>query len=90
MKIICVTENADSFAVHSKTGNQYHIRYAGSGDGDPEYIALWECDCPASKYGRECKHIRRFLNSQLVHVDEINKGDSLTVFTDGMTKFEAK
>jgi hypothetical protein len=36
----------------------YRVRYRGSGDGDPDYVALWECDCPAGQHGRPCRHIR--------------------------------
>lgn len=28
--------------------NTYTVTYCGSGDADPEYVALWECTCSAS------------------------------------------
>jgi hypothetical protein len=45
-------------AVISDSGHEYHVTYQGSGDADPEYVALWECDCPAGAHGKMCKHIR--------------------------------
>ena len=56
---IQITENQNgTYRVESPSGNTYTVRYCGSGDGDPEYVALWECSCPAYKYGNGlCKHI---------------------------------
>ena len=48
----------EEYRVHSTSGNTYTVRYAGCGDGDPEYVALWECDCLAGAHGRTCKHVR--------------------------------
>ena len=47
------------FRVQSESGHAYTVRYLGSGDGDPEFVAVWECDCPAYQYGhgKLCKHI---------------------------------
>ena len=59
-----ITENRvgdyeqQSYAVESESGNSYTVTYCGSGDGDPEYVALWECTCPAGEHGRRCKHVR--------------------------------
>jgi len=39
----------------STSGQTYTLTYAGSGDADPEYVGLWECDCPARV---TCKHIK--------------------------------
>jgi hypothetical protein len=51
------------YEVHSSSGNTYEVHYCGSGDADPEYVALWECTCPAYKYGRgTCKHIGAVVN----------------------------
>lgn len=50
-------EDGAEYQVDSDSGNTYTVRYAGCGDGDPEYIALWDCDCPAGKHGRHCKHV---------------------------------
>ena len=47
-----------AYDVLSDSGKMYRVRYAGSGDGDPEFIALWSCDCPAGNWGRCCKHVR--------------------------------
>ena len=52
--------------VFSSSGKRYEITYAGSGDGDPEYVSLWKCSCPAGQHMRECKHMRAFLNSRLM------------------------
>jgi len=52
------------YEVQSPSGNTYIVTYGGSGDGDPEYMALWSCTCPAAQYGRGvddnglCKHMR--------------------------------
>lgn len=46
------------YQVQSSNGRDwYTVRYCGSGDADPEYVALWECDCPAGQRGRHCKHM---------------------------------
>ena len=49
----------DTYSVESPSGNTYTVRYMGSGDADPEYVSIWECDCPAAKChpDRVCKHI---------------------------------
>ena len=39
-----------------KIKNKYIVSYKGC-DGD-ENIGLWECDCPAGKHGRTCKHLK--------------------------------
>ena len=49
--------NGNTWEVHSTSGKTYTVKYCGSGDGDPEYIALWECDCPSNQYRGICKHI---------------------------------
>lgn len=49
------------YAVESESGNTYTITYCGSGDADPDYVALWECDCPAGKRGKDCRHLAAFL-----------------------------
>jgi hypothetical protein len=46
------------YSVKSTSGNTYTVKYCGSGDGDPDYVALWECDCPAGQHGRDCKHVK--------------------------------
>lgn len=51
------TSDGHAFKVLSTSGNTYTVKYCGSGDGDPEYVALWECDCPAGQHGRDCKHV---------------------------------
>jgi len=51
-------EGVDAYEVVSDSGSTYTVRYCGSGDGDPEYVALWECNCPAGRHGRDCKHRR--------------------------------
>jgi len=60
MKITYAPE-ADSraaYVVQSDSGASYHVRYCGSGDADPEYLAIWDCDCAAGQHGRTCKHVR--------------------------------
>jgi len=53
-----ITDNYDgTYSVQSPSGNTYTVKYCGSGDGDPEYVALWECNCPAGTYRGTCKHI---------------------------------
>ena len=53
--------DAERFEVLSKSGRTYEITYQGSGDADPDYVEIWDCSCPAARYGRECKHISAFL-----------------------------
>lgn len=57
---MAITGDGETWRVHSASGHDYTVRYCGSGDGDPEYIAIWECDCPAARYRPNdlCKHIR--------------------------------
>lgn len=59
-KEIRITENENgTYRVDSPSGNTYTVKYCGSGDGDPDYVGLWECNCPAYKYGDGlCKHIK--------------------------------
>jgi len=48
-----------TYEVASESGHTYTVKYCGSGDGDPDYCALWECNCPASKFRTGiCKHIK--------------------------------
>lgn len=67
------------FEVQSDSGATYHITYAGSGDGDPEYIALWECSCPAGQHGRDCKHLKHFLESRLTETEDGADGDAVEI-----------
>lgn len=59
---IYAIEPGAKYAVESDSGKTYHITYAGSGDADPDYVALWECDCPAGQHGRDCKHLAAFFD----------------------------
>ena len=47
----------ERYNVTSPSGNIYQITYMGSGDGDPEIVRIWECNCPAGQHGKPCKHI---------------------------------
>jgi len=60
MRITEITKNGgrETYSVLSDSGSTYQVRYMGSGDGDPEYIALWECTCPAGTLGKICKHVK--------------------------------
>ena len=69
---ISVIEPGARFRVDSDSGKMYEITYAGSGDADPEYVALWTCNCPAR---RECKHLRAFFNSRLMDVGDGDDDD---------------
>ena len=54
-----VTEIDEStYSVLSGDGKRsYTVRFLGRRDG--EYVKLWECDCPAGKFGKTtCRHIR--------------------------------
>ena len=54
----------DSYDVQSPSGNIYVVSYCGSGDADPDYVALWDCTCPAAKFGSDlCKHIKAVLRA---------------------------
>jgi len=86
MKLVCVKEGA-RFAVFSASGQQYEIRYAGSGDADPEYVALWECNCPAAAHGKNCKHLAAFLASRLIE-DDIHEGDAVEINADGHFRWQ--
>jgi len=49
----------DRFSVLSDSKKMYTVTYEGCGDGDPDVVHLWSCNCPAYKYTRDglCKHI---------------------------------
>ena len=52
----------EKYAVPSSDGTrEYQVQYSGSGDADPEYVALWSCNCKAGQYRRMCRHIRAVL-----------------------------
>ena len=59
MKIKEIQSNGqEQFEVLSDSGKTYTVTYCGSGDGDPEYVALWECNCLAGQHGFICKHAK--------------------------------
>jgi hypothetical protein len=66
MRIEAVRDGAE-YRVLSDSGNTYTVRFCGTGDGDPDVVALWECDCPAGQHGRDCKHLR----AVITHVDSV-------------------
>lgn len=41
----------------SQPGVTYTVRFVGRGDADE--VLLWECNCPAARHGRNCKHLSR-------------------------------
>ncbi len=59
-----ITETENGHNVESTSGKNYIVAYCGSGDGDPDYIATWECNCPSYKYGSGiCKHIKAVIEN---------------------------
>jgi len=67
---ITVVEAGAKYQIESDSGKTYTIRYSGSGDADPDYVACWECDCPAGQHGRDCKHMNEFLASGIANQEE--------------------
>jgi len=66
-----ITELADGeFEVLSPSGNHYTVRYEGSGDGDPDYIALWSCTCPAYRFARAGRGLCKHINAVVALTDE--------------------
>jgi len=65
---ITTVEDGAIYQVHSESGHTYTVRYCGSGDGDPEYTALWECDCPART--EACRHITAVIDFMDTQDDE--------------------
>jgi len=66
-------DERDAYGVLSSDGSKYYtVSYAGSGDEPPEYMALWDCDCPASQHGKSCKHfpIAMRYKDNLIAADE--------------------
>ena len=55
-----ISNRGEKFSVTADSGKIYEIKYCGCGDGDPEYIATWQCSCPAGSHGKDCKHIKAF------------------------------
>ena len=62
--------SAEKYKIKSNSGKIYNITYAGSGDADPEYVALWECNCPGYKYRGNCKHMTEFLDSAITNDED--------------------
>jgi hypothetical protein len=62
---LTVEQIGQSILVESDSGKTYRITYAGFGDGDPDCVSCWECDCPAGRNDVNCKHLRAFLASRL-------------------------
>lgn len=84
MRIVCDGDDCVRFTVESSSGKNYTIIYAGSGDGDPDYVGLWKCSCPAGQNGTDCKHMRAFLGSNLTDFDYgVRAGDAIEVSIDG-------
>ena len=54
---ITTGDGPNKYQFESKSGHTYTIKYCGSGNADPEFVGLWECDCPAGVRGRACRHI---------------------------------
>ena len=50
----------EQYRVESRSapGTYHTVRFCGSGDGDPDYVRLWDCDCPAYRFRGACAHIR--------------------------------
>ena len=44
---------------------QHTVEYCGSGDADPDYVAIWSCTCLSRK---TCKHID--MVSEYISLDE--------------------
>jgi hypothetical protein len=59
---ITTIQDGSEYSVKSSSGNSYTVQYAGSGDGDPDYCSLWECDCPAGQHGKLCKHVNAVID----------------------------
>lgn len=58
-----ITKTKRGYQVKSESGKIYEVKFCGSGDGDPEYVGLWECTCPAYKYRDGiCKHINAVID----------------------------
>ena len=57
-------EEGALWEVDSPSGSTYTVTYKGSGDADPEYVALYECSCPAYKFGHGgvCKHMQAVID----------------------------
>lgn len=56
--IVTLDESAsrESYRVSSSSGSTYTVATRDH-DGDPEYMAVWGCDCAAGRHGRSCKHV---------------------------------
>lgn len=61
---ITATEPGAVYTVESDSGCVYTIRHWSP--AYEEAVHVWKCDCPAGRYGRECKHVRAFLASRLI------------------------
>ena len=69
MKIIYDPDgNRARYRVESDSGKTYYVTYCGCGDGD-ENVNTWECDCPAGKHSRRCKHFDEVMKADQ-YIDE--------------------
>jgi len=55
--VTVLDEGLRRFSVQSNGKDAYTVVYRGSGDGDPDFMALWSCNCAAGRHGRDCKHV---------------------------------
>jgi len=55
--LAAATTGGEGFEVPSSRGDRvYHVRFVRCLEDGA--VALWDCDCPAGRYGRTCRHIR--------------------------------
>jgi len=57
-QVIRLDGPATAYSVLSSDGKRrYTVRVNNPMEIDPDYATVWECDCPAGTYGRDCKHV---------------------------------
>jgi len=61
-------EDWTEFEIASDSGNTYTVRFAGRPSPDSD-ARLWDCDCPAGRHGRHCRHIDAVADWVDTHAD---------------------
>jgi len=84
MLLIEISDN--EWTVKSTSGGIYTVKYCGSGDGDPEFMALWNCSCRANS---ECKHILAVSNLSW-HIADCDSFESIETSADNWYEFQLR
>ena len=57
-QVVVVGDGPSRWIVHSDSGTTYHVRFRTKLDEAGCLYFTWQCDCPAGRYGKICRHIQ--------------------------------